>query len=261
MKHPFHVVELSPWPILAATSTLVIFSGAVCYMHHFTGAKILFLGLLLLISVLFCWWRDVIQEGTFEGAHTEKVQLGLRYGMILFIISEIAFFAAFFWAFFHSSITPAVQIGNVWPPLNIESFDPWQLPFVNTLILLCSGVTVTWSHHALLHDEQRDAIVGLALTIILGSVFTFLQYHEYSQATFSLASAIYGSTFYMSTGFHGIHVIIGTLFLLVCLVRLLKGHFSVEHHVGFEAAIWYWHFVDVVWLFLFSFLYWWGNGL
>jgi heme/copper-type cytochrome/quinol oxidase subunit 3 len=176
--------------------------------------------------------------------------------MIFFICSEVMFFVAFFWAFFDSSLYPDT---GVWPPADIVALDPFDLPLINTLILLLSGCTVTWSHHALQHNNRKDFVRGLVLTIILGAIFTAVQAYEYQHATFGFTDGIYASTFYMATGFHGFHVLVGTIFLTVCLFRGLKGHFSPEHHFGFEAAAWYWHFVDVVWLFLFICIYWWGG--
>ena len=189
-----------------------------------------------------------------------NVQNGLRYGMILFIVSEIMFFAAFFWAFFHSSLAPTVEIGAIWPPKGIEVLNPWDIPFLNTVILLSSGASVTWAHHAILAGNRKQAITGLFLTVLLATIFTGFQAYEYLEAPFTISDGIYGSTFYMATGFHGFHVIIGTLFLSVCLIRLIKHHFTPGHHFGFEAAAWYWHFVDVVWLFLFVCIYYWGGA-
>ena len=211
------------------------------------------------------WWRDVIREATFEGLHTPVVQLGLRYGMALFIASEVMFFSAFFWAFFSSSLFPA---DGVWPPKGIHPFDPFEFPFLNTLILLLSGTTITWAHHSLLEGNQKGLIQGLTITVILGLCFTSVQAYEYGHAAFSFrfdesvpgAGGIYPSTFFMATGFHGFHVIVGTIFLAVCLWRATQGHFKPDHHFGLEAAAWYWHFVDVVWLFLFVCIYWWGMG-
>ncbi len=202
----------------------------------------------------------MVREATFEGHHTPIVQLGLRYGMALFIASEVMFFVAWFWAFFNASLFPTEQIGGVWPPEGVTVFDPWSVPFLNTLILLSSGCTVTWAHHELRNGNQRGLVQGLVLTIVLGIAFTSLQAFEYSDAPFGFRDGIYPTTFFMATGFHGAHVIIGTCFLTVCLFRAAKGHFKPDHHFGFEAAAWYWHFVDVVWLFLFSCIYLWGSG-
>lgn len=259
-KHAYHLVDPSPWPILTSFSALVLTSGAVLYMHSYkNGGLLLITGFFLVLYSVTCWWRDVIREATYEGHHTKIVQLGLRYGVVLFIISEILFFVAFFWAFFHSSLAPTIEIGTVWPPQGIEVLNPWHIPLLNTLILLLSGCSVTWSHHALLHGYRKDAIIGLVVTILLAVIFTSLQGLEYITANFNISDGIYGSTFYMATGFHGFHVILGTLFLLVCMQRLIKYHFTTSHHFGFEAAAWYWHFVDFVWLILFVSIYWWGG--
>jgi len=191
--------------------------------------------------------------------HSAVVRLGLRYGMFLFIASEVMFFVAFFWAYFHFALFPEHTASGIWPPEGVKVFDPWDLPFLNTLILLTSGVTVTWAHHALLENNRKHLIYGLALTVALGAIFTACQAYEYAHAAFGFRDGIYSSTFFLATGFHGFHVIVGTIFLAVCLARALKGQFTPERHFGFEAAAWYWHFVDVVWLFLFAAIYWWGS--
>ena len=257
-KHPYHLVDPSPWPIVGAISALVLAVGAVVYMHG-ENPWMLIVGGLLTGLTMFMWWRDVVREATFGGYHTAIVQIGLRYGMALFIASEVMFFAAFFWAFFNASLFPPAAIGGVWPPPGIKTLDAFELPFLNTLILLTSGVTVSWAHHALREDNRRDVLRGLGLTIGLGIAFTCVQAYEYGHATFGFTEGIYSSTFYMATGFHGFHVIVGTIFLTVCFFRAKKGHFKPDHHFGFEAAAWYWHFVDVVWLFLFTSVYWWGG--
>ena len=289
-KHPYHLVDPSPWPIVGSIAAFVLAMGAIFYMHpSMVGLKEpafwLFLpGAALVLYTMFMWWRDVVKEAEFQGHHTKVVQLGLRYGMILFIASEVMFFAAFFWAFFDNFLyaTEAKQIarihanGGQWPPAHIAVFDAWDLPFMNTLILLLSGVTVTWAHHALREGNRRDLVRGLACTVVLGLLFTTFQVIEYSSAPFSFQRLIadpsawdsfklekggsYPSAFFMATGFHGFHVIIGTIFLTVCLFRARAGHFKPEQHFGFEAAAWYWHFVDVVWLFLFFCIYVFGSA-
>ena len=256
--HDYHLVDPSPWPAVGALSAFVLAVGAILYMHG-SAPWILAIGVLMVLYTMFSWWRDVVREGTFEGHHTPVVQLGLRYGMVLFIASEVMFFVAWFWAYFNSSLFPTAAIGGVWPPHGIQPFDPWHLAFLNTLILLTSGTTVTWAHHALQHGDRKGTLRGLALTIVLGISFTCLQAYEYSHAAFGFTDGIYASTFFMATGFHGAHVIIGTIFLIVTLWRAYLGHFKSDHHFGFEAAAWYWHFVDVVWLFLFICIYWWGS--
>jgi len=207
----------------------------------------------------FFWWRDVIREGTYIGDHTLVVTKGLRCGMILFIVSEVMFFFSFFWAFFHRALAPVYQLGCCWPPVGIEIINPFGVPLLNTAILLGSGVTVTWCHRELLVGNRGPALLSLLLTVLLGVFFTGLQAWEYVEASFTISDRVYGSTFFVATGFHGLHVLIGTVFLLVCLFRLYFGHFSKGHHFGFEAASWYWHFVDVVWIFLYLFIYWWGS--
>ncbi len=257
-NHHYHLVAPSPWPLLGALGAGTMAAGGVLWMHEFTP-WVLPLGVLLILATMTLWWRDVVREATVEGHHTLIVQLGLRYGMALFIVSEVMFFAAFFWAFFDASLYPKEATGFQWPPLGIEAFDPFDVPFLNTLILLLSGCTVTWAHHEVLHGNRGATVQALALTILLGIIFTSLQAYEYGHAAFDFDGGIYPSTFYMATGFHGFHVIIGTCFLTVCLLRAWKGHFKPDHHFGFEAAAWYWHFVDVVWLFLFSCVYLWGS--
>jgi cytochrome c oxidase subunit 3 len=259
-KHPYHLVDPSPWPAFASLAALLLTGGGVMYMHRYGGGGLVAsLGLAMLLYAMVVWWRDVVREATYQGHHTQAVQRGLRYGMLLFIASEVMFFVAFFWAFFHSSLAPSVELGAVWPPLGIQVLDPWEVPFLNTCLLLSSGASVTWAHHALLAGQRREAVVGLLLTILLAVIFTGFQAYEYLEAPFTIADSVYGSTFYLATGFHGFHVIVGTLFLAVCLGRALQHHFTRHHHLGFEAAAWYWHMVDVVWLFLFVCIYYWGG--
>jgi cytochrome c oxidase subunit 3 len=264
MKHPYHLVAPSPWPIVGAAAAGVLAFGAIELMHNQTWF-LLSAGLGLVLLTMFLWWRDVVRESRTPGMHTPVVRLGLRYGMILFIASEVMFFVAFFWAFFHYALFPTHLAdghypAQTWPPPGIYTFDPFHLPLLNTLILLLSGCTVTWAHHSLLHGDRQGLIRGLALTVALGLSFTAVQAYEYAVAPFAFRGGVYPSTFFMATGFHGFHVIVGTIFLAVCLVRAMKGHFTAERHFGFEAAAWYWHFVDVVWLFLFVCIYVWGAG-
>ncbi len=300
-KHPYHLVDPSPWPFIGSLGAFVLAMGAAWYLHPdlfggeagpSSGIWKLIPGFAIILYTMYVWWRDVVREAEVQGHHTPVVQLGLRYGMALFIASEIMFFAAFFWAFFDGSLFatggPELDIpylaveewqqylrraanGAQWPPKGIEVFDPWDLPFINTLILLMSGVTVTWAHHALREGHRKEMLQALGLTVFLGLCFTSLQAIEYSMAPFAFQSSfgadknltgggIYSSTFFLATGFHGFHVIIGTIFLAVCWFRARAGHFTPEHHFGFEAAAWYWHFVDVVWLFLFFCVYIWGSA-
>lgn len=258
-QHDYHLVDPSPWPALASIAAFVSAIGAVLWMHD-RGYAVFVIGFVVLLYTSFAWWRDVVKEGEHEGHHTPVVQLGLRYGMIMFIASEVMFFVAWFWAYFNAGLFPTEVSGGVWPPEGIMTFNPWHIPLLNTVILLLSGTTVTWAHHALQHGDRKGLVQGLLLTVILGAAFTAVQIYEYSHAAFGFTDGIYPSTFYMATGFHGAHVFIGTVFLLVCLIRASKGHFTPTHHFGFEAAAWYWHFVDVVWLFLFFAVYWWGAG-
>nr|YP_009333624.1 cytochrome c oxidase subunit III [Thitarodes sejilaensis]ANM47907.1 cytochrome c oxidase subunit III [Thitarodes sejilaensis] len=257
-NHPYHLVDFSPWPLTGAIGVLILMLGLIKWFHQF-NMNMLLLSYFIIMLTMYQWWRDVCREGTFQGKHTILVSKGLQWGMILFIISEVFFFLSFFWAFFHSSLSPNIEIGMMWPPLSIISFNPYQIPLLNTIILLTSGITVTWAHHALMENNFTQSTQSLFFTVILGIYFTILQMYEYYEASFTIADSIYGSTFFMATGFHGLHVIIGTIFLLICLLRHINNHFSMNHHFGFEAAAWYWHFVDVVWLFLYISLYWWGS--
>nr|YP_010481466.1 cytochrome c oxidase subunit iii [Apatura iris]QVX31422.1 cytochrome c oxidase subunit III [Apatura iris] len=257
-NHPYHLVDYSPWPLTGAIGVMTLVTGMVKWFHNF-NMNLLILGYIIVLLTMYQWWRDIYREGTFQGKHTILVCKGLRWGMILFIISEIFFFISFFWAFFHSSLSPNIEIGAMWPPMSIIPFNPFQIPLLNTIILITSGITVTWAHHSLMENNFTQSTQSLFITILLGIYFSILQSYEYLEAPFSIADSIYGSTFFMATGFHGLHVIIGTIFLLTCFIRHLNNHFSSNHHFGFEAAAWYWHFVDVVWLFLYISIYWWGN--
>ena len=264
--HDYHLVDPSPWPAIGGLSAFILAVGAITWFHGGTWVVVA-IGMVGVLYTMFGWWVDVIKEA-HRGDHTRVVQIHLRYGMIMFIASEVMFFVAWFWAFFDASLfaNEAAQYARVeatggsWPPAGLEVLDPWHLPLVNTLILLTSGTTVTWAHHALLHNDRSGLKWGLGLTIVLGLFFTSIQAYEYIHAPFGFRDNIYGATFFMATGFHGFHVIIGTIFLCVCLVRAFLGHFTPEQHFGFEAAAWYWHFVDVVWLFLFTCIYVWGNA-
>lgn len=258
--HNYHLVDPSPWPFLGSLAGFSITIGGVLYMHKFSGGWILFLnGILLLLYTMFFWWQDIIREATFEILHNSLVQKSLRLAMILFILSEIMFFFAFFWAFFHSSMSPVFNIGAVWPPKYISLINTYTVPLTNTVFLLSSGITITWSHHAILMRSKKFTILGLIFTIIFAALFTVLQYFEYISAPFFISDSIYGSCFFLATGFHGLHVFIGTIAIVISFLRVILNHFTNTHHFGLEASIWYWHFVDVVWLFLFINIYWWSN--
>jgi cytochrome c oxidase subunit 3 len=265
-NHDYHILHPSIQPFLGAVFGFIMLYGVVRWISPEVDNNtpwIFAVGALGVLYVMYSWWSQVVAE-SHQGDHTPVVRIGLRYGMILFIMSEVMFFSAWFWSFFKHAMYqmgPQSPAGDgVWPPVGIETFDPWHLPLINTVILLLSGVAVTWAHHALAHENnRRDLINGLAVAVVLGVSFTALQAYEYSHAGFSFAGNIYGVNFFMATGFHGAHVIIGTIFLFVCLIRAMRGHFTPEGHVGFEAAAWYWHFVDVVWLFLFAAVYIWGG--
>jgi cytochrome c oxidase subunit III len=271
-NHDYHLVDPSPWPFVASVSAFIMAVGAVMTMKSLSlagikaGPLLLGAGLLGVLYTMFAWWADVVKEA-HQGDHTRVVQIHHRYGMIMFIASEVMFFVAWFWAYFDVAIysNEAIQqarvekLGGVWPPKGIEVFNPWHLPLLNTLILLTSGTTVTWAHHALLENDRKGLKQALWATIALGALFTCVQAYEYGHAAFGFSGHIYGATFFMATGFHGFHVLVGTIFLAVCLYRVYKEHFTPKQHLGFEFAAWYWHFVDVVWLFLFAAIYVWGS--
>ncbi|MCI4660522.1 MAG: cytochrome c oxidase subunit 3 [Neomegalonema sp.] len=261
-QHDYHIVDPSPWPMLASLGTFAMLGGMVLYMHG-SGPWVALAGLALILYVMYAWWADVVKE-SHAGEHTPVVRIGLRYGVILFIISEVMFFVAWFWSYFKHFFYPMMGadgfsgvggVDGVFPPEGIQLVDPWHLPLLNTLILLTSGCAVTWAHHAIMENDRKGLINGLAIAVVLGMIFTAVQAYEYYEIAFSFSENVYANNFFMATGFHGFHVIVGTIFLAICLIRAIRGHFSAEAHVGFEAAAWYWHFVDVVWLFLFFAIY------
>jgi cytochrome c oxidase subunit 3 len=264
-NHDYHLVNPSPWPVVGSISAFVLAIGGILFMRHVTP-WVLLIGGVGVLYTMYAWWSDVIKESN-QGDHTRVVAISHRYGMMLFIASEVMFFVAWFWAYFDGFFRHAdpqqfarlAATGTVWPPTGVELFSPWHLPLFNTLLLLTSGTTVTWAHHALLQNDRKGLKWGLVLTILLGLTFTCVQAIEYSHAGFAYSGNIYGATFFMATGFHGFHVVVGTIFLIVCLVRAQMGQFTPTKHLGFEFAAWYWHFVDVVWLFLFASIYVWGS--
>lgn len=254
-NHIFHLVTPRPWPIIISLSLFNNLISIIIWFH-----KINYITIISFPCTILCmiqWWRDIIRESTYQGFHTHSVYIGLRLGIILFIISEIFFFLSFFWAYFHSSLAPSIEIGQLWPPIGIKPFNPFDIPLLNTIILISSGITITWTHHSILNKNFSERTKSLRITIILGIYFSTLQLFEYYESPFTISDSIYGSSFFIATGFHGIHVIIGTIFLLVSLIRLSYLHYRNTHHFGFEAAAWYWHFVDVIWLFLYISIYWW----
>jgi len=262
LKQPYHLVDPSPWPIIGSVGGGLTVLGIV-FVAHYNSWALLIVGLLVVLATMYFWWRDVLRESRTSGLHSPVVRLGLRYGMTLFIASEVMFFVAFFWAYFNFALYPEHVAGNtagIWPPPGVHTFDPFHIPFLNTLILLLSGTTITWAHHALIENDRKTLVLGLGLTVLLGISFTSLQVVEYSNAPFHFSGGVYPSVFFLATGFHGFHVIVGTCFLIVCWLRAQNGQFTPQRHFGFEAAAWYWHFVDVVWLFLFVCIYWWGAG-
>ena len=263
--HPFHLVSPSPWPILTCVSLFTLTTSTVLTMQSFAQAGVwLASALVLLVLSMFLWFRDVISEATYLGNHTLAVQRGLNMGVALFIVSEVLFFLAIFWAYFHSALSPTVELGAQWPPMGIEAIDAFELPLLNTVILLASGVTITYCHHCLIQgsmskESRNNALYGSALTIVLALIFTACQGAEYDVSSFTLSDGAYGSCFYFGTGFHGLHVIIGTIFIAVGFWRFLAYQLTENHHLGLESGILYWHFVDVVWLFLFLSVYYWGS--
>jgi len=276
-EHPYHLVDSSPLPFLVSMALGAALCMSAFFFHDWPGADALTLATLayahgkpyymvywavfiLLLALILVWGLHISDEATYQGHHTRAVQQGLRFGMVLFITSEVMFFFAFFWAFFHSSIAPAVSIGAIWPPKGIETLNPLHLPLANTIILLSSGVATVWAHRALIAGYKDEAMLSLVIACGYGLLFSWLQFLEYGLAGFAINDGIYGSVFYMATGFHGFHVIVGTTLLLFTYWRLSRDHFSRERHLGFEAAAWYWHFVDVVWLFLYTAIYWWGSN-
>jgi len=261
LKQPYHLVDPSPWPIVGALGGFLIVLGIILAAHY-GDYIVITIGALIVFTVMFLWWRDVVRESRTPGIYTPVVRLGLRYGMLFFITSEVMFFVAFFWSFFNFALFPENVAGlahPIWPPPNIHTPDPFHFAILMTMILLLSGTTITWAHHCLIEDDRKGMLTGLGLTILLGVAFTCTQLWEYTHSPFKFSGGgVYPSVFFLATGFHGFHVIVGTTFLTVCWFRARAGQFTPTRHFGFEAAAWYWHFVDVVWLFLFTCVYWWG---
>lgn len=255
---PYHVVEASPWPLTSAFSAFVFALSLIMKFNGVANSWVaLSIGISLLLTSAALWWRDVVVEGTYQGKHTGKVKEGLKLGVILFFISECCLFASFFWAYFHASLSPNIELGSVWPPAGITIIDPWGVPILNLVVLLSSGAVLTWAHEKLIGGQEQEARFGLVITVALGIFFLFLQFAEFSVAPYTMADSVYGSAFFIITTCHGLHVIIGASFLAVGAIRLT--HFTKSHHLGLEAAIWYWHVVDLIFLFVFAIVYWWGS--
>nr|YP_009938255.1 cytochrome c oxidase subunit III [Hyalopterus pruni]QNU07674.1 cytochrome c oxidase subunit III [Hyalopterus pruni] len=257
-NQPYFILNLSPWPILMSFNTFNLMISNIMIMN-FKINFISLLNLFLIIMISMLWWRDIIRESTFQGNHNFYIMNLIKFSMILFIISEMFLFISFFWNFLHNSLAPSIELGLNWPPKNISFFNPLLIPLLNTIILLTSSFTVTLAHFYLLNNSKKKTILFMNLTIILSMYFLMLQILEYKQATFTFSDSIFGSSFYMATGFHGLHVMIGTIFLIINLMRMIKLHFSFIHHISFELSAWYWHFIDIIWLFLYMTFYWWNN--
>jgi len=264
-RHPYHLVDISPWPLLISFSLLSFAINIIAWIHNYMAPSTLefqvpsfAFAFALLCIIAFLWWRDIIRESN-KGDHTNKVQIGLKIGFILFIISEFMLFFSFFWTFFHSSLAPAIDLGHIWPPLGINPMNYLSLPLLGTCILLSSGFILTLSHEAIIFGNKDKSLIHLLFTIILGLIFLLLQFTEYSYGEFNFSDSIYGSIFYITTGLHGLHVLIGVLFLIIGLIRIYFDNLTSEHLLGFEFAIYYWHFVDIIWLFVFLSYYWWGS--
>lgn len=259
ITHPYHIVQERPWPLTGSFRAGILIFTFRYWFHSKINLSLLMIATFIIMTIL-SWWRDVIREASYLGEHTYKVRRGLEWGMLLFITSEVMFFRAFFWAFFHRSLTPTFDLGCIWPPIGVTPLNPFAIPLLNTAVLLSSGATVTYAHHSMVKRRITGFKEGLAVTVILGIYFTYLQACEYLDTEFRFADRIFGSTFFIATGFHGAHVLIGSLFLLTCLLRIQLTQITKSVHLGFEAAAWYWHFVDIVWLFLFIIIYWWATS-
>nr|AKM70228.1 cytochrome oxidase subunit III [Anoecia fulviabdominalis] len=258
INQPYFILSLSPWPILMSINTFNFMISNIMLMNFMLN-KIFTLNIILMLMIAMIWWRDIIRESTFQGNHNFFIMNLIKFSMILFIIFEMFLFISFFWNFLHNSLAPSIELGLNWPPKNIKFFNPTLIPLLNTIILLTSSFTVTLFHFYLLNNNKKKTVKLMIYTIILSMYFIILQGIEYKQATFTFSDSIFGSSFFMATGFHGLHVIIGTIFLILNLIRMTKLHISYIHHISFELAAWYWHFIDIIWLFLYMTFYWWNN--
>nr|YP_009862152.1 cytochrome c oxidase subunit III [Carpoglyphus lactis]QKV10187.1 cytochrome c oxidase subunit III [Carpoglyphus lactis] len=254
---PFHLVNLSPWPLLTSFSILSFALGVVIMVRSFNVYPFL-VSLFLLFFSSFLWGRDIHRESCYEGSHNEEAGVGFKIGMIFFIISECFFFLGMFWGYLHLAEAPAIEIGGVWPPVGVVTFDPMGIPFLNTILLVSSGISVTWCHHSMELGDFKSSVLSLSLTLLLGLSFTMFQLLEYYVCTFTFSCSSYSSIYFMGTGFHGLHVLIGSILLLICLFRFSNLYISPNRSLGFECSVWYWHFVDIVWFCLYLVFYWWG---
>nr|YP_010449206.1 cytochrome c oxidase subunit III [Falcolipeurus marginalis]UTT72598.1 cytochrome c oxidase subunit 3 [Falcolipeurus marginalis] len=257
--HPFHIVDMSPWPLFGSLSAMSSILSLYLVLNSLEVLSVFIFCLFSLLMVSFQWWRDVVRESTYQGFHSNKVCSGLSLGVVLFILSEVMFFFSFFFGYFFIALNPDIEIGMCWPPKGIQPLNYMGVPFLNTIILLSSGISITWAHHSILCSNYNQSLISLSITIFLGVIFSFFQGMEYYESSFTMSDGVFGSLFFIATGFHGFHVMIGMIFISVCFFRLLMYQMSDRHHIGFESAAWYWHFVDVVWLFLFVSIYWWGS--
>ena len=255
---PFLPVQTSFWPFLLSLLLFSLASNVVMWFSFKVSLYYVLSSLFFVVFLRFMWWKDLSRERML-GYHTHKLEYSLRIRILLFILSEVCFFLSFFWAFYDASMAPVIDIGITWPPKGITPLSTYSVPLLNTVILLSRGITVTWAHHSLINNFYLKSLFGLVLTVFLGVYFIAMQYVEYNEASFAIADGVYGSTFFIATGFHGMHVTIGALFLLYVAILTYQGKLLFNHHFSFEAAAWYWHFVDVVWLFLFLSVYWWGG--
>ena len=269
-KHDFHLVDRSPWPTIVSIQLFSLAVGLVCQLQgYLKGNTLIILSSILIGIVVCCWWRDVIREATYLGEHTVKVVGGLSLGISLFIISECLLFFGLFWAYLHSAFNPSVEFGLSWPPVGISKLNPLELPLLNTLLLLSAGAAVTWGHHALVilplscrktYSGRNASLTGLIIGISLALIFTLFQYIEFCTSPFDISDSVFASTFYMATTFHGLHVIVGAIYLITATYRIYNYQQNRKHHSNLLTSLWYFHFTDVVWLLLYIIMYLWTFG-
>nr|AZL93184.1 cytochrome c oxidase subunit 3 [Diapriidae sp. ZJUH_2016010] len=254
-NHPYHIVSNSPWPIIFSIN-LMNFIISNLLMMNMKNNKFLLIMMMLLIIIMMNWWKNLMLESLMQGFRTIKCKIMMKFSMILFILSEIMFFMSMFWCYMHMYLSPSIEIGSIWPPKNIEMFNPFLIPLINSIILITSGMTLTYSHYLMINNKFIKSIIYMYMTIILGMMFTTIQIYEYKMSFFNISDSIYGSIFFMLTGFHGLHVIIGTIFLITSL-KNMYNKFSKMNNLSFELSSWYWHFVDFIWLMVYTLVYWW----